>query len=361
MHRHLIDQELTDRERSVLVAVIDSYVRTASPAGSRHLVREYDLGVSPATIRSTMADLEAKGLLAHPHTSAGRVPTDLAYRYYVDDLMGPRTLPASQRARIERQLAGVEIGAVEQLIARAATVLGLLTGELGLAVGPMIAQATLNRLELVPISSEKALMVLTLESGVVRTVYVDLPSLLPRETLEAVAATLNERLAGCTLAEIQHTLGERLRDLSFADPAANSLVNILVQSGPDVFDWALEERRLHLGNASILADQPEFTTPEQLLALMQLTERRDLLASVLGDRTGRDGPQVTIGTEHGTPELDDLTIVTANYSVGKLRGMVGVIGPTRMPYDRVVAIVDGTSNLLSRLVQPATEYGAADS
>jgi len=343
--------ELTPREGAVLAAVIDSYVRTAAPAGSRRLVREYNLGVSPATIRNTMADLEEKGLLSHPHTSAGRMPTDLAYRYYVDALMGHRLVPASQLKRIEKKLAAVGVTAVEELVARAAEVLGLLTGELGLAVGPALATATLVRLELVPVGAEKALMILTLESGVVRTVYVDLPSVLPRVTLEAVALALNERLAGSTLGEIRESVRERLRDISLGDRRAEALINIFVQSGPDIFEWAVQEQELHLGSATVLADQPEFTTGPSLRALIELTERRELLAAVLGDRAMGDGPQVTIGTEHRTPELDDLTIVTANYSVGSLQGTVGVIGPTRMPYDKVVAIVDCTSALVSKLAK----------
>jgi heat-inducible transcriptional repressor len=344
--------KLTEREKAVLVAVIDSYVRTAAPAGSRRLAREYSLGVSPATVRNTMADLEVKGFLAHPHTSAGRMPTDLAYRYYVDALMGHTHVPSRQRAKIEKELTSAQVSAVEQLIARAARVLSLLTGELGLAVGPMLASATLQRLELVRVASEKALMVLTLESGVVRTVYVDLPSSVPRPTLESVARALNERLSGSTLHEIQESLGERLRDLTFDDRTAEDLVNIFVQSGPEIFEWALKERQLHLGSTAALAEQPEFVTGERLRALIALTERRELLASVLGEREEAEGPQVTIGTEHGQPELEELTIVTANYSVGSLQGTVGVIGPTRMPYDRVVAIVDCTSALVSKLVRP---------
>lgn len=343
--------KLTQREKAVLAAVIDSYVRTAAPAGSRRIAQDYSLGVSPATVRNTMADLEAKGFLAHPHTSAGRMPTDLAYRYYVDALMGHMQLPSRQRAKIEKELISSQMSAVEQMVARAARVLSLLTGELGLAVGPTLASATLQRLELVPVTSEKALMVLTLESGVVRTVYVDLPSSLPRPTLESVARALNERLSGGSLHEIQESLSDRLRDLTFEDRSAEELINIFVQSGPEIFEWALRERQLHLGSTAALAEQPEFTTGDRLRALIALTERRELLASVLGERETAEGPQVTIGTEHGKPELEELTIVTANYSIGSLQGTVGVIGPTRMPYDKVVAIVDCTSALVSKLVQ----------
>lgn len=340
---------LTERERAVLAAVIDSFVRTAAPAGSRRIGKDYALGVSPATIRNTMADLESKGLLTHPYTSAGRLPTDLAYRYYVDALMRWGDIRARDRAKIERELLDADAGGVEDLMGKAARVLSLLTGELGLAVGPTLATATLERLEIVPLSSEKVLLVFTIESGVVRTVYVDVTARVPRATLQAVSQALNERLAGSAISEIQTTLRERLGDLSFDNKGAEELMNIFVHSGPDIFEWARREREVHLGSAAALTEQPEFTTSKRLRQLLLLTERRELLASVLGDRGRSDGPHVTIGAEHGQPELEELTIVTANYSVGSLQGTVGVIGPTRMPYDKVVSIVDWTSDLLTRL------------
>lgn len=344
-------ERLSDRERAVLHAVIESYIETAEPAGSRRLVQAFDLGVSAATVRNTMADLEAKGFLTHPHTSAGRMPTDLAYRYYVDMLMNPKDVSTTQRARIERQLAvGPPSSELESLIARAAQVLGLLTGELGLAVSPVLAAAVLRKLDLIAVDSEKALLVLTLESGVVRTVYIDVPTALPPPTLSAVASLLNERLAGSTLREIHATLSERLRDLQVGDASAAELINIFVESGPDIFDWVLGAEEIHLGNASVLAGQPEFTTGERLRALLELTERRELLAAVLQGRLTGGGVQVTIGAEHGTPELSDLTIVTASYSIDNLEGVVGVIGPTRMPYEKVLALVDCTSSLVSSLI-----------
>jgi heat-inducible transcriptional repressor len=344
-------EALTEREKQVLQAVVDAYIDSAEPAGSRRIVRQFELGVSPATVRNTMADLESKGFLTHPHTSAGRMPTDLAYRFYVDELMGRRNLSAGQRARLEKELVGASPpNELESLVQRAASVLGLLTGELGLSVGPLLAAAVLRRLDLVPVHSEKALLVLTLESGVVRTVYVDLPTALPPETLGAISAVLNERLAGETLREIHGTLTERLRDIRLPDPSASDFVNIFVQSGPEIFEWALSGQDVHLGSVSVLADQPEFNSGERLRALMELTEKRELLASVLHGRGTTDGTQITIGAEHGTPELAGLTIVTAAYSVGQLEGVVGVIGPTRMRYEKIVAVVDTTSSLVSSLL-----------
>ncbi len=347
----MTDDKLTDRERAVLLAVIQSYILTAQPTGSRVLARDFGLNVSPATVRNTMSDLEAKGLLTHPHPSAGRLPTDRAYRFYVDALMERRALTSRERDRIRRELTDGTLGPIDALVGRAARVLSLLTGELGLAVGPALASAVLRRLELVPVDSEKALLVLTLESGVVRTVYVDLPTSLPRESLASVAMALNERLSGSTLEEIRDGLTDRLRDLPIDSAAVRQLVNIFVGSGPEIFDWAVEGRDVHLGSAAALAEQPEFTTGERLRSLIELTERRELLASVLGERLSAGEPQVTIGAEHGSPELSELTIVTATYSVGSLHGVVGVIGPTRMAYDKIVAVVDTTSTLVSSLAR----------
>src|SRR5687767_7018596 len=166
--------ELTDRERRVLEAVIRCYVETAEPAGSRALSRRFGLGVSPATIRNTMSDLEEKGFLFHPHTSAGRVPTDKAYRVYVDSLMRLPTAPVGpeERARLQEEIVGGG-SAIEAIIARAAQSLGVLTQELGVALGPRLEQTVLHKLELVRLSSERLLMVLTLHGGVARTVFVE--------------------------------------------------------------------------------------------------------------------------------------------------------------------------------------------
>lgn len=166
---------LTERERQVLQAVIRTYVETAEPAGSRTVARRYALGVSPATVRNTMADLEEKGFLYHPHTSAGRIPTDRAYRHYVDTMMRPVKLTAAERSRLRQELTEPDsMTGLEQIVRRAAQVLGLITGELGVAIAPRIDEAVLDKLELIALSGEKVLLVLTLGSGLVRTVYVEI-------------------------------------------------------------------------------------------------------------------------------------------------------------------------------------------
>jgi heat-inducible transcriptional repressor len=347
--RELAGTDLSERERQVLEAVVRTYVDTAEPAGSRTVSRGFGLGVSAATVRNTMSDLEEKGYLFHPHTSAGRVPTDLAYRFFVDRLMEPLTLSPEERSNLERELAGTS--PVERLVLQAARALSLLANELGVAMAPRLEDAVLEKLELIQVSSSKVLLVATIRGGVVRTVYVDLPVEVPPETLVTVTLALNERLAGLTLVEIRRTLPQRLRD-STADEAGAELINIFMQSGAELFDLAdLDVPSLHLGPASVLAAQPEFETGERLKRLMELTERRDLLARAVGNRDHGGHLKITIGGENASSALADFTLVTAEYRVGGLKGVIGIIGPTRMPYEKVVTIVDYTSSLLTRVLE----------
>ncbi len=350
---HLDGSELTDRERRVLEAVVRIYVDTAEPAGSRNVVRTFDLGVSPATVRNTMSDLEEKGYLLHPHASAGRVPTDLAYRIYVNHLMQPASLSEHEMEQIASELDRVGASAVERLVRKAIQALGLLSQELGVAAAPRLQAAVLDRLDLVRVSSSKVLLVAQIRSGVVRTVYVDLPCEVPEDTLVTLTLLLNERLAGLTLQEIRQSVAERMRDAAPGDdPAAEEILNIFMQSGPEIFDWPeMAAAEIHLGNTSVLASQPEFTSGDRLKGLLELTERRELLSRVLGERAHPTGLQVTIGGENPTEELSDFTLVTAEYRVGGLKGVIGVIGPTRMPYEKVIAIVDYTSSMVNRILE----------
>jgi len=348
--RMLAGDELTDRERRVLEAVVRTYVDTAEPAGSRTVSRKFDLGVSPATVRNTMSDLEEKGYLQHPHTSAGRVPTDLAYRFFVDRLMEPLKLSLRQRETIAREM-DADGSALERLVRHTTRALSLISNELGIALAPRLGETILERLELIQVSSSKVLLVATIRGGVVRTVYVDLPVEVPRETLLTLTVVLNERLAGLSLAEIRRTMPERMRDAHGSEPGASDLLNIFVQAGAELFSLKdLEDPRIHLGSTSVLAAQPEFESGERLKGLIELTERRDLLASAVGSREHRGQLQITIGGENDALALSDFTLVTAEYRVGELKGVIGVIGPTRMPYEKVVAIVDYTSTLLTRIL-----------
>jgi heat-inducible transcriptional repressor len=342
-------ETLSDRERRVLEAIVQSYVETAEPVGSRMLTRRFGLGVSAATIRNAMSDLEDKGFLSHPHTSAGRVPTDRAYRLYVDAMMGQAVVTREEREALRDGLAS-QGSAVTEVLRRAAEMLGVLTQELGVAVAPSLDGVVLERLDLVAISSERLLLVLTLKSGVVRTIFVQVPGTVPADAIVSITLVLNDRLAGLTLRQIRHTLGERLRDTG-STPAESELLDIFLATGDQIFDLPPGDDGVVVGRPSVLADQPEFASGEKMRSLMALTEQRDVLQRVLGQRAHTNCLTITIGGENETHQLANLTLVTSPYQAGPLTGVIGVLGPTRMPYEKVVAIVEHTSKMVGDLLR----------
>ena len=345
------NERLSERERRVLEAVVQSYVETAEPVGSRILARRFGLGVSAATIRNAMSDLEDKGLLSHPHTSAGRVPTDRAYRMYVDSLMQLAPPTPAQADAIREEL-GAEGSAIGSILMRAAQVLSVLTQELGVAVAPSLDNAVLERLELLPVSSDRLLLVLTLHGGLVRTIFVEVPGHVHPSAVASIAAILNERLARCTLREVRLSLRERVRD-SAATPSESELLDIFVATSEQIFDVSADPgpETLVLGRTSVLADQPEFAQAPQMRELLALTDRRDELRRALVGRSDSLGITVTIGGENRGDQLAKLSLVTSPYRSGPLSGVIGVIGPTRMPYEKVLALVEHTARMVGDLLR----------
>ena len=341
--------ELTERERRVLEAVIQSYVETAQPAGSSAIARRFGLGVSPATIRNTMSDLEEKGLLYHPHTSAGRVPTDVAYRVYVDSLMPMLPLALKEHDQLSARIS-TGGSAVESILRRAAQSLGVITQELGVALGPRLDTSKVERLDLVKLSSERLLVALTLSGGAVRTIFVESRGEIADVAIAEVTRVLNERIAGLTLREVRTSLADRLRDTG-PTPDAAELLNVFIEEGEQLFESAAgRDDDVLLGQASLLAEQPEFASVHSMRKLVALTETREHLGDLLRNRSDKPGITISIGNEHRDPRLENLTIVTAQYRSGTVTGVIGVIGPTRMPYDKVISLVTHTSRLLTDLL-----------
>jgi heat-inducible transcriptional repressor len=340
-----MSESLSEREWKVLEAVVQTYIATAEPAGSRTIAKRFPLGVSAATIRNTMSDLEERGYLYHPHTSAGRIPTDRAYRVYVDGIIWHQPVPAPDHDRLHREL-GDRPGEIERIVEKAAQTLSVLTQELGVAIAPSFDAAVLERLELMQVSSERLLMILVLRDGLARTLFVEVRSQLPQEAVTSVAKVLNERLRGLSLREIRASLRDRLRDSARGD-RESELLNIFIEEADQLF--FPKGGQVVLGSAQMLVEQPEFHSNEQVRTLLELTERRDLLREALRSRD-EPGITVTIGAENADPKLSAFTIVTGSYRCGPLSGVIGVMGPTRMPYDKVLTLVEHTSRMVEGLV-----------
>jgi heat-inducible transcriptional repressor len=335
------ETHLTEREALVLQAIISLYVMTAEPTGSRTLARMFDFGLSPATLRNVMRDLEEKGLLFHPHTSAGRIPTDRAYRVYVDRLMRAQALSREEMRLLKERLEGTASRG-ERVIGRAVQALSVVTQELGVALAPSFEESRLERLSLIPVATDRLLLVLTMQSAQVKTIFVDVPSEVSGEQLQDVTALLNDRLAGLTVRELRATFARRV-----ADPSAGQedLLNIFVQSAERLFAVDSQADQVVLGTTSGLAAQPEFSSDTGLRSLLTLTEERSRLAETLASR--EPGLKITIGVENMLPSLAEFSLITADYHIGTLRGTIGVMGPTRMPYEKIVSLVQYTSRLIT--------------
>ncbi len=343
-------EQLTERELRILEAVVQTYIETAEPAGSQTIARRFGLGVSPATIRGAMSELEEKGFLFHPHPSAGRVPTERAYRLYVDGIMRASRRPSPrERHALESEIEGSR-STLDEILRRAAQVLGVLTQELGVAVSPAFHDLVLERLELVPLSSERLLLVFNLRGGVVRTIFVQVSGVhVAAAVVQRVAQLLNDRLGGLRLGQIRQSLVERLRDADVA-PGHRELLNIFIAERDDIFDLSKDASAVVLGSAQMLADQPEFSSNAAMRSLLELTERRDLLRQAL-DLRRRAGLSITIGGENLDSRLSDFTLVTSSYQAGDLKGVIGVMGPTRMPYEKIIGLVEHTSRLVEGLLE----------
>ncbi len=343
---HTDPSPLTEREREILRLVVQSFVQTAGPVGSRTLARRYDLALSPASIRNTMSDLEDAGYLEHPYTSAGRVPTVRGYRTFVDQLMQTTRLDGSDkhllRAALD-QLAGNR----DELLRETSKLLGRLSNLLGVVLAPNLATGVLDKIQVVPLSSSRLMFVLSLHGGIVRTIVLEIDAVLERTVIEKVVDALNERLSGLTMEEIRTTFAQRVRDLDAND---NALVRLVLNRSAFLFR-DVDDTRLQLSSPSPLLDQPEFQEPDELRNLIGLLEDEHFFVQLLEDRPdGDDAPRalVTIGPEHLDGKTERYSLVTARYTLGDSVGTVGVLGPVRMDYARAVMVVEHVARVLSR-------------
>ncbi|MEM9996725.1 MAG: heat-inducible transcriptional repressor HrcA [Bacteroidota bacterium] len=352
---------LSEREQAILRLVVQQFVQTASPVGSRVVAEADEITLSSASVRNTMNRLEALGYLGHPHTSAGRVPTELGYRVYVDSLMQVAGLSREDEQVLRLSLNQL-YGDIEALTRESSRLLGQLTNLLGVVLTPKLATGTLDRIDVVPLSSSRVMFVLEVRGGLVRTIIAEADAELRRADLPRVVTLLNERLSGLPLGEIRRTGAERLDGLAPRDPSG--LVRLVVREADTLFQEP-PDRRAQVGSPQHLVAQPEFQDPEVVRGLIRMVENGEAVVHLLeasqpganADPTAADDPSavVLIGRELATdlpesaPDLaPSYAVVTAPYRVGETIGRVGVIGPTRMNYGRAVALVERVATLLSR-------------
>jgi heat-inducible transcriptional repressor len=332
--------ELTQREKAILDILICAYVSTGEPVGSR-TVSKMGLGLSAATIRNSMSDLEEKGYLQHPHTSSGRVPSDKGYRYYVDMLMSREELAEAAQRAIRESLDHVREGNVENLLGNVSKMLADVSHNLGIALGPQFIQGIFERLEMVKLSESKLLMVMSIRSGLVKTMVMEVDADLDDEDLQETRRVVNERLSGLTVGEIMLSAKERLESANSGSP---KLLRLIAESADSLFE-VFSGVELHIDGTRNFFDQPDFTS-ENLAGLIGMLEEKHSVAHLLQDR-GNEDFVITIGEEHPSPELKGCSLLTSRYNVGNVSGVIGIIGPTRLQYGRLVPLLQYMSYLTS--------------
>jgi len=331
---------LTKRQKIILHWLIKGHVQDGHPVPSSQLAGKKDVDCSAATIRNELTALEDHGLIMQPHTSAGRVPTDKGYRFYVDHLIRREPLPARRHDEICGRMEGAQ-GNVRRILEEASKVLGLISQELGVVLTPFLSWSLFDRMELLSLSDQKVLAVLHVRSRMVKTVILELATTLDQRQLNRTTSLLNERLSGMTLRGIQDGITERLRDLTGGD---SDLVRLITDSAEALFDFT-EPLDIHTSGTRNIVTHPEFRQEGPLQDIFTIIDDRRHLIRLFHKETPQT--DVVIGGENHDGRLRHFSVVTSTYRRGQDVGSLGVIGSRRMQYSRIIPLVETMAETMS--------------
>jgi heat-inducible transcriptional repressor len=338
--------ELSQREQTVLRYLIHDFIESATPIGSRYISRRHEdvLGLGSASIRNIMADLEDRGYLDHPHPSAGRVPTDRGYRFYLDALMHLEQVPDLEQSAIKENLDRAD--EAEQVLREASLIVGNISRQLCVVSSPRLSSGIVERIELVQLALTRVMVVLSIKAGLVRTILLEVASEIARGKLDEISRILNERLAGLTVQEMRDTFADRVREVTADD---TGLIRLFIDS---VEKLVVPDRgeRLHIAGADKVIDQPEFSQARDFRSVIELINNEEMIIHVLRRTEGTPpAVRVTVGRENEDERLQPYSVISANYTAGDTVGSVGVIGPRRMNYARMIPLVDYVARAISAM------------
>lgn len=337
--------ELDQRKQRVLKAVIDDYIESAEPVGSRTLARKYNLGVSPATIRNEMADLEMLGYLEHLHTSSGRVPSSKGYRFYVDGLIPPKPVSDDEKALIDRWYKG-RVQRIEEVFQETARIISQVTRNVSLVLAPQMTQAHFHCLQFLPLDDRRVITVLMTDAGFIENKILAMPDGASFEDFQRMAAVINKNLAGHTLRTIEHhsmaEIKDEIQDQQLYEAALGIIHRALDSS---------KRERLYLGGTTQMLAQPEFHDVEKVKDTLLMLEEEELMKDILHAHMG-DGLGVIIGQENEDSHFKDSSLITATYHLdGELLGTIAVLGPTRMEYAKAMSLLEYMNTNLTDVIK----------
>lgn len=337
---------LTDRQAEVLRAVIHNYILEAKPVGSRLIAKKYGLGLSAATIRNVMADLEEFGYLTHPHTSAGRIPTSTGYSLYVNSLMEVEKLSNSVKQKIRANVDNTLDKDVDFLLGKTSNILATVSKQLGVVIGPSLDNAILEKISLVGVSSEKVMVILSLRNGIIKSIVVEIKANYNIKDLEITSQLLNAKLSGLTILKIKTSIGARLKEINLGN---SEIIRLFVDSADKFFDF--DKKKIFVGGTKNIMENPEFSPNDKIKSIIELLEDQDVIIHLLNEAKNKSGIVIKIGDENNSDVANSFSIVSKQYSIGNQIGTLGVIGPARMWYPKMVPIVDYTADLINKVLK----------
>lgn len=342
-------EDLNQREKAILRSIVQQFILTATPVGSRNIAKKYDIGISPATVRNIMADLEDSGYINHPHTSAGRVPTDKGYRYYVDSLMDVEKLNAKEKSLIQSSITQVT-DETDELIKVTSKLLSSITNQIACVTYPNLESGILEKIQIISLTSTRILVVISIKSGLVKTITMELETEMKESQIDSVQILLNEKLSGLSLAEIRSTFKERFVDVV---DDQKPIIRLFIDSVDKLFKDDIKTDRLIVTGAKNIIQQPEFENPENFQSIVELIEDKDVIIHIMekSSESKKEEVFISIGSENIEKKLKDYSFVSKEYKFGETSGTLGIIGPKRMEYSRIVAIVDYIAKVLSEQIK----------
>lgn len=333
-------ENLTEREKQILGNLINYYISTADPVGSRVIANKFKMGISSATIRNTLQDLEELGLVNQPHISAGRIPTDLGYRVYVDYLLKPEKLTENEKQYIRNTILKEGRG-INEILGQTCKLISDITNQLGVTTGPKFEGGILKSIHFIPVASGRIMTVVVLESGLAKSVVLEIEVSVSDSNLREMEIILNERLAGLTLGEIRKSVSQRLADVS----GDGRLIKLVIDSKDKIWTES-SVSEIHISGADHLVQKPEFSDLQRVTEILKLVENGSMLSTLLQDAI-KDDILITIGSENKIKEIMNCSMVTSKYRVGNVTGTIAVVGPTRMEYNKLVSVVDYTARTIT--------------
>ena len=344
----MMSEELNEREKTILRSVIQQFILTAAPVGSRNITKRFNIGFSPATVRNIMSDLEDSGFINHPHTSAGRVPTDKGYRYYVDALMEIEKLKNSEIDILEKSLDKNQVE-TNEILKIATRLLSNITKQIAYVTYPALDKGILEKIQLVHLSSTRLLVVVSIKSGYVKTLTLEFQTKIEESKLHNIERLLNERLSGLTFKEIRSSFKERFSDISVDE---KPIIRLFIDSVDKIFQDYNKEDKIVITGATNVLHHPEFEDPSKFQSVIELIEDKNIIIHIM-DKKSIENPNdlvISIGSENEDEKLNEYSLITKEYSFGETSGKVGIIGPKRMEYSKVVAMVSYLGELLTEVL-----------